>query len=96
MKTFKGLGVSHRYGVCPFCRAEIFVEIETGVACEVLDRSILSTAGSVLIPGPAHVHPEIASALAEPVEHTPAEPDLPAAPEGWSRGFDYNGYSEGC
>ena len=63
MKTFKGEGISHRLGVCPLCHAEIFVEIETGVACEVIDRSILSTTGSVVIPGPAHVHPETVGEL---------------------------------
>lgn len=90
METFKGLGVSHRFAVCPLCHVEIFVEIKTGVACEALDT------GTYVIPGSAHVHPEIVSVLAEPVEHTPAEPDLPAAPVRWTRGFDYDGYSEGC
>jgi hypothetical protein len=90
MKTFKGEGISHRLDKCPLCHVEIFVEIKTGVACEVLDT------GTYRVPGSAHVHPEIVSRLAEPLDHTPAEPDLPAADVRWTRGFDLDGYSEGC
>ena len=76
MKTYRGDGVSHRREVCPLCRAQVFVEIGTGVACEVID---LEEGGRASVPGSAHVHVEIAEAERR-----------------WTRGFDYNGYSDNC